>query len=74
MTPKFVADDGTVCESREEMEQINQRVDKLFLHQNIEKEFKPMKTMEEATWFILNVANRNRKTNRTKYGIQVFQK
>ena len=70
---RYVADDGTVCQDKEEMERINARIEKFLLPDKIRKVFGFLRTVEQAEWFAFNVAKRNIGIKRDQLGMKVFE-
>lgn len=51
----FIADDGTVCNTKEEMLEVNRRVDLAFLPDKLWRIFGQFQAMETHDWFYVNV-------------------
>lgn len=55
---KWIADDGTVCESKEDMLRMNAAIEKLLLPDHINKVFGWWFAVESNGWFTANIARR----------------
>jgi len=58
MKKRFVADDGTVCKTREEELEINIRIERLFLPERIAQTFQFLHQMEMVEWFRANITHK----------------
>ena len=58
MSEKYVADDGTVCQTKEQMLRINRKIEILLLPEKIRQVFNFLQSIEITEWLRANITKR----------------